>query len=159
MTNSNPKELSPLKQAFLAIEKLEAKIDALESEKRAPIAVIGMGCRFPGGANTPEAYWQLLRDGVDAITEIDRWNMDDYYDSDVDAPGKMSTRWAGLVDQVDKFDPQFFGVAPREALSMDPQQRLLLEVAWEALEYGGQAPDKLYGSKTGVFIGLNTNDY
>ncbi len=159
MTNSNPKELSPLKQAFLAIEKLESKIEALENEKRAPIAVIGMGCRFPGGANTPEAYWQLLRNGVDAITEINRWNMDEYYDPDADAPGKMSTRWAGLIDQVDQFDPQFFGIAPREAISMDPQQRLLLEVAWEALEYAGQAPDKLYGSKTGVFIGLNTDDY
>src|SRR5262245_4605306 len=122
MTNSNPKELSPLKQAFLAIEKLEAKIDALENEKRAPIAVVGMGCRFPGGANTPEAYWLLLRDGVDAITEIpaERWNIDDYYDPDVDTPGKMSTRWAGMVDQVDQFDPQFFGIAPREAISMDP---------------------------------------
>jgi acyl transferase domain-containing protein/NADPH:quinone reductase-like Zn-dependent oxidoreductase/acyl carrier protein len=159
MTNNNPKELSPLKQAFLAIEKLEGKIEALENEKRAPIAIIGMGCRFPGGANTPEAYWQLLRNGVDAVRELDRWDMDAYYDPDADAPGKMSTRWAGLIDQVDQFDPQFFGIAPREAISMDPQQRLLLEVAWEALEYAGQAPDKLYGSKTGVFIGLNTDDY
>jgi len=154
-------QLSPLKQAYLALEKMQAKLVALEQAQREPIAVIGMGCRFPGGANTPELFWQLLRDGRDAITEVppDRWNIDAYYDSNPDAPGKMSSRWGGFLDQVDQFDPQFFGIAPREAISLDPQQRLLLEVAWEALEHAGLAPDKLAGSRTGVFVGIVNNDY
>ena len=126
-----------------------------------PIAIVGMACRFPGRASTPEAFWQLLHDGVDAITEVpsDRWNIDAFYDSDAAAPGKMQTRWGGFVDGVDRFDPQFFGIAPREAAFMDPQQRLLLEVSWQALERAGHAPDALAGSKTGVFVGISTNDY
>ena len=108
-----------------------------------------------------ESYWQLLSKGVDAIQEIpaDRWNVDDYYDPTVDAPGKMATRWGGFVEGIDQFDPEFFNISPREAVSMDPQQRLLLEVAWEALERAGQAPDRLNESATGVFVGLSTNDY
>ncbi len=155
------KELSPLKQAFLALEKMQAKVDALEREKHEPLAIIGMGCRFPGGANSPEAFWELLKNGVNAIADVpaDRWDIDAFYDSNIDAPGKMSTRWGGFIDKVDQFDPQFFGIAPREATSMDPQQRLLLEVAWEALEYAGQSPEKLYGSKTGVYVGLAASDY
>src|SRR5215475_3105096 len=120
-----------------------------------------MGCRFPGGANDPEAFWRLLRDGEEAITEVppDRWDIDAYYDSDPEAPGKMYTRYGGFLDQVDRFDAHFFGIAPREAVSMDPQQRLLLEVGWEALENAGHAPGDLAGSQTGVFIGTTTNDY
>ncbi len=117
-----------------------------------PIAIIGIGCRFPG-ADGPSAFWQLLSDGVDAITETppDRW--------DPDASGTATARWGGFLDQVDQFDPQFFGISPQEAARMDPQQRLLLEVAWEALEDAGQVPDRLAGSRTGVFIGISTNDY
>src|SRR6201996_2276787 len=117
-----------------------------------PIAIIGIGCRFPG-ADGPAAFWRLLRDGVDAIAEIpsDRWN--------VDASGPATTRWGGFLDQVDQFDPQFFGISPREAARMDPQQRLLLEVAWEALEDAGQVPEQLAGSRTGAFIGVSTYDY
>lgn len=117
-----------------------------------PIAIIGIGCRFPG-ADGPSSFWRLLCDGVDAITEIppDRWNPD--------SPATATTRWGGFLDQVDQFDPQFFRISPREAARMDPQQRLLLEVAWEALEDAGQAPDRLAGSRTGVFVGISTNDY
>jgi acyl transferase domain-containing protein/acyl carrier protein/2-polyprenyl-3-methyl-5-hydroxy-6-metoxy-1,4-benzoquinol methylase len=126
-----------------------------------PIAIIGVGCRFPGGANSPEAFWKLLQDGVDAITEVpaDRWNVDSFYDPDTAKPGKIRTRWGGFVDKVDEFDAEFFGISPREASNMDPQHRLLLEIAWEALEDGGQVPENLAGSKTGVFLGMCGSDY
>jgi acyl transferase domain-containing protein/NADPH:quinone reductase-like Zn-dependent oxidoreductase/SAM-dependent methyltransferase/acyl carrier protein len=126
-----------------------------------PIAIIGASCRIPGGGDDLERFWQLLLDGVDAVTEVppDRWDIDAYYDPDPDAPGKMSTRWGGFLKEVDLFDAQFFSISPREATSMDPQQRLLLEVTWEALEHAGQAPDQLLGSSTGVFVGISSYDY
>lgn len=125
-----------------------------------PIAIIGIGCRFPG-AKSPDAYWQLLRNGVDAIREVpaERWNIDDFYDPDPSAPGKMNTRHGGFIDDVDQFDPYFFGITPREAMSMDPQQRLLLEVAWEALEDAGQVLEDLANTQVGVFVGISSNDY
>src|SRR5680860_145406 len=128
---------------------------------RDPIAIVGIGCRLPGGADTPERYWRLLRDGVDAITEVppDRFDLDDVFDPDPAAPGKIYSRWGGFVENVDRFDAQFFGISPREAKRMDPQHRLLLEVAWEALEDGGQVPDRLAGTDTGVFVGISTHDY
>ena len=128
--------------------------------KNEPIAIIGIGCRFPG-ANDPAAFWQLLRDGVDAIREVpaDRFDQHAFYDPDPATPGKMNTRWGGFLEQVDQFDPDFFGISPREALRMDPQQRLLLEVTWEALQDAGQVPERLAGTQTGVFIGIATNDY
>jgi myxalamid-type polyketide synthase MxaB len=124
------------------------------------IAIVGIGCRFPG-ADHPEAFWQLLRDGVDAITEVppSRWNVDQFYHPDPRQPGRTNTRWGGFLQQVDRFDPQFFGIAPREALSMDPQQRLMLETAWEAFEDAGQIPEQLAGTQTGVFVGIGTHDY
>ena len=165
MTQSNqpdrPGTLSPLKRALLALEDMEAKLEAAKRSEREPIAIIGIGCRFPGGVETPEAFWQLLRNGVDAVSEIPRarWDIDAYYDANPDAAGKMYTRWAATLAQVDQFEPEFFGIAPREAIHMDPQQRLLLEVSWEALEHAGQAPDKLYGTRSGVFFGLCATDY
>ena len=125
-----------------------------------PIAIIGIGCRFPG-ANDPTAFWRLLRDGVDAIGEVpaDRFDHRAFYDPDPATPGKMNTRWGGFLNQVDRFDANFFGISPREAARMDPQQRLLLEVSWEALQDAGQVPGRLAGTQTGVFIGIATNDY
>jgi acyl transferase domain-containing protein/aryl carrier-like protein len=126
-----------------------------------PLAIVGMAFRFPGGADDPESFWRLLRDGVDAIAEVppDRWDADAYYDPDPDAPGKMVTRWGGFLEGIDRFDARFFGISRREAVSMDPQQRLLLEVGWTALESAGLAPDHLAGSSTGVFVGISGNDY
>lgn len=129
--------------------------------KREPIAIIGIGCRFPGGVTNPETFWQLLCDEVDAIAEIPptRIDVDAYYDSRPAMPGKMMTRWGGFLDQVDRFDAYFFGIAPREAQRLDPQQRLLLEVAWESLEDAGLVAGRLNGTKTGVFVGLWLSDY
>jgi acyl transferase domain-containing protein len=152
--------LSPLKQALLALEEMEARLAASDRQRNEPIAVIGMGCRFPGAAN-PEKFWRALQSGTDAVTEIpkSRWNLDDYYDPNPDAPGKMSTRYAALLDQVTDFDPEFFGISPREAAAMDPQQRLLLEVTWEALENAAQNPRDLARHRAGVFVALTTDEY
>ena len=153
-------KLSPQRLALLAIE-LNTRLEALEESRSDPIAVIGLGCRFPGGVVDAETYWQLLENGVDAIQEIpsSRWDVDAYYDPDEEKPGKIATRWGGFIENIDEFDPQFFGITPREALTMDPQQRLVLEVAWEALENAGYAPDKLTGTRTGVFLGACNSDY
>ncbi|MGL5833514.1 MAG: type I polyketide synthase, partial [Waterburya sp.] len=125
-----------------------------------PIAIIGIGCRFPGAEN-PQAFWSMIRDGKTGIVEVpkSRWDVDAYYDADQTKPGKGNTRWGGFLKEIESFDPQFFGIAPKEAVTMDPQQRLLLEVAWETLEDAGQIPEELKGSKTGVFIGIGTHDY
>lgn len=126
-----------------------------------PIAIIGIGCRFPGGVTGPDAFWDRLARGVDAIQEIpkDRWDIDAVYDPDPATPGRMCTRSGGFIEGIDRFDPGFFGVSRGEADGMDPQQRILLEVAYEAIEDAGIAPDRLAGSATGVFIGSCFNDY
>src|SRR5919202_4576525 len=146
--------------AGLAPEKRAILADLLQPASE-PIAVIGMACRFPGDANTPDAFWELLRDGKDTAVEVpaERWDIDAYYDPDPDAPGKMYTRYFGFLREVGKFDSHFFDISPREAMRMDPQQQLLLEVAWEAFENAGQTLDKLAGSQTGVFIGITDNNY
>jgi len=125
-----------------------------------PIAIVGLGCRFPKAKN-PAEFWQLLREGVDAIAEVppDRWDIKDFYDPEPSTPGKANSRWGGFLDRVDGLDADFFGITPGEAKQMDPQQRLVLEVGWEALENAGLAPDKLAGSKTGVFLGIGSYDY
>jgi acyl transferase domain-containing protein/acyl-CoA synthetase (AMP-forming)/AMP-acid ligase II/glyoxylase-like metal-dependent hydrolase (beta-lactamase superfamily II)/acyl carrier protein len=129
-------------------------------EAEEPIAIVGIACRFPG-SDSPAAFWSLLRDGVDAVSEVpaSRWNAARIFDADASQPGKTNSRWGGFLAQVDQFDPLFFGISPREARHMDPQQRLLLEIAWEALEDAGQVPDALRGSATGVFLGMTTEDY
>jgi acyl transferase domain-containing protein len=153
-------KLSPQRLALLAIE-LNSKLEALEGSLKDPIAVIGFGLRFPGGAHDAQSYWQILRDGVDVIQEIpsSRFDINALYDPDPEKPGKISTRWGGFVEPMDQFDPQFFGITPREATTMDPQQRMVLEVAWEALENAGYPPDQLTNSRTGVFLGACNNDY
>jgi len=146
--------LSPEKRALF-----ESQL-ALQSKAQEPIAVVGIGCRFPK-ANDPDSFWHLLQSGTDAITEVpsERWNSQAFYDSNLAEAGKLNTQWGGVLEQFDQFDLSFFGISPREAERIDPQHRLLLEVAWEALEHAGYAPDQLAGSKTGVFVGISTNDY
>ena len=161
MTAGSPttETMSTVKRALLA-RQLHERGDAriLASE---PIAIIGMGCRFPGGANSPEAYWALIRDGLDAVSRIpdDRWDVEDLYDPDPYHPGTMSCRLAGCIDDVAGFDAGFFGISPREAERMDPQQRLVLEVAVEALERAGRPFESLAGSQTGVFVAATAHDY
>jgi len=154
-------EPSPLKRALVAIDRLQARLDDAERARTEPIAIVGMGCRFPGGITNPDEYWQFLVEGGDGIREVppDRWDIDAYYDPDPDAPGMIATRHGAFLDDVAGFDPQFFGISPREAAAMDPQQRLLLEVAWETLEHAAIAPDGLKDSKTGVFVGMSSTDY
>jgi len=156
--------LSPAKRALHA---LRASRNAVASTTGAaglsnePIAVIGISCRFPGGADSPEAFWELLREGRDAITEVppDRWDADAWYDPDPDTPGKINCRHGGFVSGCEGFDTAFFEIAPREARSLDPQHRMLLEVTWEALENSGVVPSEHVGTDTGVFIGITGYDY
>lgn len=151
---------SPTKRALLAIQQLQAKLEALEAEKYQPIALIGMGCRFPG-ADTPAEFWRLLEAGKDAVTEIpiDRWNLDQFYSPDPDEPGKMYVQHGGFLPNLHDFDASLFRIAPREVSSLDPQQRLLLEVTWEALEHAGISPNDLNGQPVGVFVGICGIDY
>lgn len=159
-TNGTP-TLSPLKRALLAVERMQKRVDATEAQRHEPIAIVGMSCRFPGGATSPDAFWKLLQTGTDGIEEVPpyRWDIDAYYSPDASDHGKMTTRWGGFVGPVDGFDASFFGISPREAIYMDPQQRLILEVTWEALEHAGFTAERRAGSQTGVFIGVSSYDY
>ena len=150
-----------VKRSLDALKELRAQYEALKDRRREPIAIVGMGCRFPGGGETPESFWKMLCGKVDAVTEVprDRWELSRYFDADVAAPGKMHMRYGAFLDGPDRFDPYFFGISPREAAQMDPQQRLFLEVAWHALEDAGLGAKALAGSDTGVFVGANGNDY
>lgn len=151
-----------LATALRTIERLEHKLstsrDAWLDE---PVAIVGMGCRFPGGANTPEEFWELLRNGVDATAEfpLERADARPFYDEDPDAPGKAYTTRGAFLSRVDRFEPEVFGISPREALGMDPQHRIALETTWEALERAGYSPNNVDGSQTGVYLGISTTDY
>ena len=125
------------------------------------LAIVGIGCRFPGGADTPAKFWELLRSGTDAVTEVppDRWDMESLYNPDYRAPGRIRQRHGGFVDHVREFDAAFFGISPNEAKRVDPQQRMLLEAAYHALEDAGLPAVALAGSATGVFVGISTHDY
>ncbi|MDI3284906.1 type I polyketide synthase [Polyangium sp. 15x6] len=150
-----PSDPTPLQRAIAALEKMKARLDAVERASNEPLAVVGMGCRFPGGGEGPEAFWQVLANGVDAVREIPatRWP------STAMPAHRPEVRWAALLDDVAGFDPSFFGISPREAESLDPQQRMLLEVTWEALEDAAQRPDLIMGSQTGIFLGICSTDY
>lgn len=126
------------------------------TNSREPIAIVGIGCRLPGGGHDVDSLWQLLVDGVDAIIDVppDRWDIRKFHDPDPEAPGKMYTRQAGFLQApIYDFDPRFFGISPREASVMDPQQRLMLEVTWEAFEDAGFVPGATPGERVGVYVG------
>src|SRR5579875_2472279 len=132
-----------------------------ERDSRRPLAIVGIGCHFPGGALTPKSYWDLLCSGTDAtrIVPETRWDAARYYDPNPEKAGKIVTRRGGFLDEIDQFDPQFFGISPREANLLDPQQRLLLRTTWEALEDAGIPAESLAGTEVGVFVGGFTLDY
>jgi acyl transferase domain-containing protein len=142
-------------------ERLRALQESRTAPAIEPIAVVGIGCRLPGNVHDSASFWDLLAGARDAVTEVpaSRWNREAWYHAAADTPGRMVTRHGAFLDGIDRFDAEFFGIAPREAVYLDPQHRLLLEVTWEALENAGCAPDTLQGSSTGVFVGLCTQDY
>jgi len=150
-----------LKRAYVALDKLKQRLTEQEGKAHEPIALVGIGCRFPGGVNSPEDFWRLLSRGEDGIVEVpgERWDNAQFYSAEPGEAGKMTMREAGFIDKPGYFDADFFGISPREARSMDPQQRLLLEVCWEALENANIVPESLRGGDTGVFLGIGQNDY
>ena len=161
MSTADLSEMTPLQRAVVAMKALRAKLDQAESKLSGPIAVVGLGCRLPGGIDGPQSFWQRLLEGCDLTSDMpgDRWPVEAYYDTNPEVPGKVVTRRGGFLEGIDRFDAGLFGISPREAQSLDPQQRLLLEVAWTALEHAGQAPDQLRDKKAGVFVGIGIDDY
>ena len=154
-------EPTVMQKALLAMQKLQARVDALEAGTRDPIAIVGVGCRLPGGVREPDQFWDLLANGRDAIRPVppSRWPIAKYYDPEPGAPGKTVSRAGGYLEDVQEFDAAFFGISRREASAMDPAQRLLLEASWEAIERACIAPRALSGTRTGVFAGLGAGDY
>ena len=154
-------KMSPLQRAIFALKETQNRLDALEKQHSQPIAIVGMACRFPGDASDPRSYWELLCNGIDAISEtpLDRWDVDAFYDPDPNAPGKMNTRWGGFLRNIDEFDNHFFSISDREAMRIDPQHRMLLELTWEAIEDSGVRPSSLRGARAGVFIGISHSEY
>jgi acyl transferase domain-containing protein len=152
---------SATERALAALKDARARLELYERQRGEPIAIVGMGCRFPGDGDGPEAFWRELIDGVDAVGEVpaDRWDAAALYDPDPTAAGKSYTRAGAFLRDVDMFDAAFFSISPREATAMDPQQRVLLEVAWEALEDAGHVPHRLEKRNCGVFVGACHADY
>jgi acyl transferase domain-containing protein/acyl carrier protein len=126
-----------------------------------PVAIVGIGCRYPGGADEPGSFWRLLREGRSAVGDIprDRMDVERWFDPRPATPGRMRSRWGGYLDRIDELDAAFFGISPREAERLDPQQRLLLETAWEALEDAGQDARRLEGASVGVYVGQWVSDF
>jgi phthiocerol/phenolphthiocerol synthesis type-I polyketide synthase A len=163
MTGAPPDRRAIITEALRKIDDLTAQLEIAQQGDTEPIAVIGMGCRFPGGADNTAQFWRLLQDGVDGIVRVppDRWDADAFFSEDHSVPGTICSPEGGFLTtwQPDEFDAEFFGISPREAAAMDPQQRLLLEVSWEALENAGITAQTIRGSQTSVFVGMTTYDY
>jgi len=163
MTAASPDRRAIITEALRKIDDLTARLEVAEKADTEPIAVVGIGCRLPGGVNNADEYWKLLQDGASGVIRVppDRWDADEYYSEDHTVPGTICNREGGFLTswQPDEFDAEFFNIAPREAAAMDPQQRLLLEVTWEALENAGINPRELRGTQTSVFVGMTTSDY
>ncbi|MFD7432932.1 beta-ketoacyl synthase N-terminal-like domain-containing protein, partial [Streptomyces sp. NPDC059818] len=150
-----------LKRVTTDLHQTRERLREVEGRQQEPVAIVGIGCRFPGGVSSPSQFWELLESGGDAVGPFpsDRGWATDMVDADPDAVGKSVSGEGGFLYEAGKFDAEFFGISPREAVTMDPQQRLLLETSWEALEDAGIDPGALRGSGTGVFTGLFYHDY
>jgi len=153
--------LRALRQLRAQLSEQQRRIDRYREALTEPIAIIGVGCRLPGGVRGADEFWDFIADGGDAISEIpgDRWDVDAFYDVRPQVPGKMNSRWGGFVHDIDAFDHEFFGISRTEANAMDPQHRIFLETAWEALEDAGQTVEHLAGSRTGIYLAIYGVDY